>query len=81
MVAKQQRQYLEWSPRTNVPLEFVGKITGTSPMAKASHIKCCAPTSRHDERFTVVERNLIVEIMVEGNVRKSFGYVLQRFGQ
>ena len=32
-----------------VPFEFVGQVTGSSPMAKASDIKSCTTSTRHDD--------------------------------
>lgn len=32
----------------DVPFEFVGKITGASPMAKAGHVERCPSAARHD---------------------------------
>jgi hypothetical protein len=34
-------------PEIDVPLEFVGQITGTSAMTKASHVERCATSTRH----------------------------------
>lgn len=41
------RGYRSRSPMLDVPLEFVGQITGASAMTKASHVEGGAATPRH----------------------------------
>ena len=35
--------------KPDVPFEFVGEVTGASPMAKAGHVESSASTTGHDD--------------------------------
>ena len=38
----------------DVPFEFVGKITGASPMAKAGYVERSSPATRHVDLMRIV---------------------------
>ena len=44
------------SAEMDVPFEFVGKITGAGPMAKACHVERCSAASRHTGPVTCCSR-------------------------